>query len=120
MVVWLPTMVVFALFYVLLYEVYLTTRPVSPKVHLLLLFIAFLHAFLPLILSGVFSNGCLAVCSPLGYYGVLFDDRGTGYDWIGWAWLPNLFLCGLAYFVIQRRYKVILAATRSHPSSAEV
>ncbi|MDP6630654.1 MAG: hypothetical protein QGH42_06325 [Kiritimatiellia bacterium] len=107
-VVWLITLTLFALFYVLLFELVQVYRPVSPKIHILIAFIGLLYAILPLILAGVFDSSDFAICSPLGYFGVLYDSTERSSNMMNWTWALNLILCTLAYSAISRRYKKAL------------
>ena len=106
--IWILTLAAFSLFYSLLFELYLTCRPVSPKVHILLSFIALLHIILPLILAGVFSNRDIAACSPLGYFGVLFESRADENSFLLVVPVLNLLLCIVTLLPIKRRYRTLL------------
>lgn len=107
-VIWIITLSEFALFFTLLVEVYLTCRPISPKIHILLLFIAALHIVLPFILAGVFSSEDLIACSPLGYLGVLLGSRADDNIFLLVVPVLNLLLCVMALVPIRRRYMSLI------------
>lgn len=105
---WIFTLAEFSLFFSLLFELYMTYRPVSPKLHILLLFVALLHIILPLILAGVFANKDLVACSPVGYLGVLLDNRADENSFLLAVPVLNLLLCVGALLPIKRRYRSLL------------
>ena len=88
---WLASFATFVLFYVLLCELYIVYRPLSPKIHILLAFVGLLHAILPLILAGIFSSSAIAVLSPFGFFGVLCGDADQELL-INLLWLVNLLI----------------------------
>ncbi|MBL7075847.1 MAG: hypothetical protein ISS31_00105 [Kiritimatiellae bacterium] len=105
---WTFTLALFALFYALLFELVQVYRPVTPKIHILLIFIGLLHAILPLILAGVFDSSDFAVGSPLGYFGVLYDSTEREGNSMNWTWVLNLILCVITFAMIARRYRTAL------------
>lgn len=112
-----PNFVVIAshyLFLVLLLELYVVYEPLYSKIHVLLVFIAVVYLFVPIILSCVLERPPLLLYSPFGFLACLLDpSEQSGMAVLSSVLAVNGLLCIGPALLIQRRYAHILALRRA-------
>ncbi len=109
---WLLTLVSSTVFLFLLRELHVVYKPLTKKLHLVLLFVALLYMILPLILAGVFDSEQLVQFSPIGFIAHLFESSVGRSKTIDAAWLVNLVLSAIATVVLLPRYQFVLIARK--------
>lgn len=110
-IVWI--LFTFYAFLVLLLELYVVCTPLSSRMGLLLVFIAFVYIVLPPILHGILDSEVLYLYSPAGFlFGMFRNLDGETSVQMG-IWMMNLLLCVVPAVLIRTRYLHILNTRRA-------
>ena len=104
----------YAFFWCLL-ELFVLHLPSNSKIGFLLGFIAILHAFLPLVIAGIFGIDELVTFSPFGYLGVWADLSGNDALWGESikALIVNLILSVVPVMIIAKKYRYLMKMRES-------
>lgn len=100
----------FYIFLLLLMEVYALYKPLSNKTGHLLVFVAVLYIFLPLIFSAILEIEGLRLYSPVGFF--LDIEQANDITVQAGIWIVNAFLCIVPLILVGKRYSDILAVRR--------
>ncbi len=105
----------FYIFSMLLLELNILYKPLSPKIVHLLCFIAGVYATFPLILSAILESEIIYLYSPLGFFWKIIDEsqRSTSSliltpSILTGVWVVNALLCVIPILLIKKRYSDIL------------
>jgi hypothetical protein len=104
------TLTAFA-FVLLMMELHVLYAPSIPRIKILLGVVLVLYVVLPPIFAGIFKASYLALHSPLVYF---FAWQEPSFRAIGAhrIWTVNLLLCAWPAYLVQKKYREILALRR--------
>ena len=105
----------FYIFFMLLLELNILYKPLSPKIVHLLFFIAGVYVIFPLILSAILESEIIYLYSPLGFFWeIMYESQRSTPSLISTplvltgVWVVNALLCAIPILLIKKRYSDIL------------